>query len=419
MTVLWRAPIIVTTAVAFFETLASNRPSTLRRLHELPGSLIFVDEAHASLPVRLLPLTWYWMRIFSEEWSCQWVLSSGSLVKYWTLKSDELEINNMLFKESEVESLVPEKLRQKLSEYEQTRVDYIYEPAPFTREQLVQLVLSAPGPRLVIMNTVRNAALIAEDLRKAYGPGKADRVLHLSTALTPEDRDLAMNDILQKLRQKDETEWVLVATSCVEAGVNLSFRSGFREIASLLSLLQIAGRINRDGQYEDAAVYSFAMQDGQGLTRNPEMELSSRILEKYLKKRVTIDPSLSTDSIQKELAYSSPGFQRQIRQLVDAELNFNFPYVAENFHVIEEDSERNGKTVQKTILVLPDSLLAEKIRNGDGNWKIIQEKTVSVRESYAAKYHLPRLADGLYEWTLDYDSFLGIMRGVLDHLEDK
>jgi Rad3-related DNA helicase len=56
MTALWRAPIIVTTAVAFFETLASDTPSTLRRLHELPGSAVFVDEAHAVLPAKLLPL---------------------------------------------------------------------------------------------------------------------------------------------------------------------------------------------------------------------------------------------------------------------------------------------------------------------------------------------------------------------------
>lgn len=56
LTSLWRAPIIVTTAVAFFETLASNRPAALRRLHELPGSIIFVDEAHAALPLKLLPM---------------------------------------------------------------------------------------------------------------------------------------------------------------------------------------------------------------------------------------------------------------------------------------------------------------------------------------------------------------------------
>ena len=52
----WNAPIVVTTAVAFFETLASARPSAIRRLHELVGSAVFVDEAHAALPAKFLPV---------------------------------------------------------------------------------------------------------------------------------------------------------------------------------------------------------------------------------------------------------------------------------------------------------------------------------------------------------------------------
>ena len=55
LAVLWRAPVILTTAVQFFETLASNHPGQLRKLHELPGSGIFLDEAHAALPARLWP----------------------------------------------------------------------------------------------------------------------------------------------------------------------------------------------------------------------------------------------------------------------------------------------------------------------------------------------------------------------------
>jgi len=45
MAALWRAPIIVTTAVQFFETLAGNHPARLRKLHELPGSAVFVTKS--------------------------------------------------------------------------------------------------------------------------------------------------------------------------------------------------------------------------------------------------------------------------------------------------------------------------------------------------------------------------------------
>jgi CRISPR-associated endonuclease/helicase Cas3 len=49
----WGAPIVLTTAVQFFETLAANSPAALRKLHALPGSVVFLDEAHAAIPAHL------------------------------------------------------------------------------------------------------------------------------------------------------------------------------------------------------------------------------------------------------------------------------------------------------------------------------------------------------------------------------
>lgn len=57
----WTAPIIVTTAVQFFETLASNMPSKLRKLHQLPGSAVIIDESHAVLPIKLMLPAWKWI----------------------------------------------------------------------------------------------------------------------------------------------------------------------------------------------------------------------------------------------------------------------------------------------------------------------------------------------------------------------
>lgn len=76
----------VTTAVQFFETLASNHPSTLRKLHQLAGSAIFIDEAHAALPAHLWPQAWKWLRTLVENWGCHVVLGSGSLSHFWHLK---------------------------------------------------------------------------------------------------------------------------------------------------------------------------------------------------------------------------------------------------------------------------------------------------------------------------------------------
>ena len=86
---LWHAPIVVTTAVQFFETLASNHPASLRKLHQLPGSAIFIDEAHAALPAHLWPQAWKWLKDLRDNWRCHIVLGSGSLNRFWRLEEFE------------------------------------------------------------------------------------------------------------------------------------------------------------------------------------------------------------------------------------------------------------------------------------------------------------------------------------------
>lgn len=79
----WSSPIIVTTAVQFFEILASNRPGALRRFHELPRSMIYIDEVHSCLPTHLWRVTWSWIQELSRAWNCRWLLGSGSLPELW------------------------------------------------------------------------------------------------------------------------------------------------------------------------------------------------------------------------------------------------------------------------------------------------------------------------------------------------
>jgi CRISPR-associated endonuclease/helicase Cas3 len=80
---LWDCPVTVTTAVQFFETMAGAAAPKLRKLHELPGSAIFIDEAHAAIPAKLWPQTWIWLKELTESWGCHAVLASGSLVRFW------------------------------------------------------------------------------------------------------------------------------------------------------------------------------------------------------------------------------------------------------------------------------------------------------------------------------------------------
>lgn len=389
LTALWRAPIIVTTAVGFYETLASNKPAALRRLHELPGSAIFVDEAHAALPVHLLSVAWHWMRVLAREWGCYWLLASGSLVRFWTFQETIPESCTL-------PELVSEELRKQLMRYESSRVRFCWEPTPLSREELIHTVMDAPGPRLLIANTVQSAAVLARDIAKAYG---RERVEHLSTALTPKDRTETSNRIKKRLQDPSDADWTLVATSCVEAGVDFSFHTGFREAASLVSLLQTAGRINRNGLLDDADVWTFQMQDDPLLKRNPGLEGSAAILLKHLEEDLTPAPELSTRSIEDELR------QETCRKfdLYSKEMAQEFQTVAEKFVVIDSN----------TVPVVVDPELAESFCAGNGDWQLLQKNSVSIPKYNLDRYRVAELKPGLYSWELPYSSFLGYMEGII------
>lgn len=395
LTALWRAPIVVTTAVAFFETLSSHNPAALRRLHELPGSLIFVDEAHSALPLRLLPLAWHWMNVLSDEWSCYWVLASGSLVRYWELQP----LSGLSMPRPEIAELVRPDLQRELSRYESSRITFRWREKPIGRKELAEWVQEALGPRLLILNTVQSAAVIAADIAAEFGQ---THVEHLSTALTPEDRGNTIDRIRRRLADPDDADWTLVATSCVEAGVDFSFRTGFREISSLLSLLQAAGRVNRHGRNTEAVMWSFSLQDDSMLPKNPALDVSAAVLRSYFQKRLPITPELSTRSMQDELVRDD-SCMSAICDFAELEAAQQFRTLAQKFRVID----------QKTVLAVPDDSMASAIAEGRASWQELQRHAVSVRKEKIVLWHLREIADGIYQWTLGYDSFLGYMHGVL------
>lgn len=396
LTSLWRAPIVVTTAVAFFETLSSCQPSALRRIHELPGSVIFVDEAHNALPIKLLPLAWRWMNILADEWGCYWVLASGSLVRYWEL--DPLKEIGMA--QPKVTELVPYDLRNQLMAYEQNRIAFFNRELPVDCGDLIEWVANSPGPRLLILNTVQSAAVIASDMAQKYGRGCVE---HLSTALTPEDRSKTIKRIKKRLKDASDRDWTLVATSCVEAGVDFSFRTGFREMSSLLSLLQAAGRVNRHGQLKDAEMWSFSLQDNSMLSRNESLKGSADVLEDYFAGKIPITPELSTRSMNDEIIRNDSCI-KTIKQLMKQENAMQFQTVDRAFAVIDAD----------TIPAVVDSSLAEKIAHGESDWKTLQRRSVSIRCGKIKLWNLKEIAPGVYQWTLGYNDFLGYMSGVIN-----
>ncbi|MDO4581202.1 MAG: CRISPR-associated endonuclease Cas3'' [Bacillota bacterium] len=395
LTALWRAPIIVTTAVAFFETLASDSAASLRRLHELPGSAVFIDEAHAALPAHLLPIGWRWIKALSEEWSCYWVLASGSLSRFWT-------IGNIVgdAKTDDVPEITENTLRSSLASYEKNRIIYQYDPLPKATDALAHWVTTFPGPRLVILNTVQSAAVLADYIAENAGRTKVE---HLSTALTPADRDHTLGRIKRRLRDKSDADWTLVATSCIEAGVDLSFQVGFRELSSLSSVLQAAGRVNREGNASDAEMWVFRSVEDGLLKQNHGLKNAATVLRNYLDAGLQISAELTTQSIADEIAmYGLKGIHKR---LVENESLQNFQSVEREFNVIASDTQ----------LAVVDKKLAASVQCGKVNWQALQKASVRIPKYKLLELGIPQIVDDIYLWNLEYNDFLGYMAGIIKH----
>lgn len=348
------------------------------------------------MPLKLLPLAWRWMNVLAEEWSCYWTLASGSLVRYWKLP----QFSKTGMAHLSVEELVYSDLQKRLMVYEKGRVRFCFQEKPVTRQQLVEWVQSVPGPWLLILNTIQSAAVIANDFAKRFG---RSHVEHLSTALTPENREAEIERIKRRLADSSDTDWVLVATSCVEAGVDFSFRTGFRELSSLLSLLQAAGRINRHGKFTDAEMWSFTLQEDSMLKENTQLKTSREVLRDYFLHKIEITPELSTNSMEDEINRDDSCL-KTIEYLMKQENAMQFQNVAQEFKVIDSD----------TVTVVIDEAFAEEIAQGKGDWKQLQKKSVSISRTKIKQWNLKEIADDVFQWTLGYDEFLGYMRGVLD-----
>ena len=396
----WNAPIVVTTAVAFFETLAAARPSALRRLHELAGAAVFVDEAHAALPAKFLPVAWRWMQAFSDEWNVHWVLASGSLVRFWEME----EVWRAAGQSSsrKVPLIATKAIRDQAACYEQSRVRFETIGNALSVESLLDAVAGTPGPRLVILNTVQNAAVVARVLANSK---RFSGVFHLSTALTPADREATLGEVKKCLEADRDGNWVLVGTSCIEAGMDLDFATGFREMASLSSLLQASGRVNRSGVREGSTMVSFRLREGNGINRNRGLEDSIRVLRQLLGDSRPVGAELCTEALRRELQLD-PGLESLLSKVSAAEKRFDFPEVEKLFRIIGDNT--------RTVVVGDD--LVRRIESFEPvDWREIQKRSVQIWGYRIDELHVSELCrhPGIYAWHLAYSPFIGVMEGIL------
>ena len=231
----WDMPVVVTTAVQFFESLFANRPSRCRKLHNLADSVIIFDEAQ-TIP---LPYLQPCVRVIAEL-----VVNYGASCVLCTATQPAL---GPMFAAISPE-LAPREIAPAVPTSVFRRVRYGH-MGQLSDEELARR-LNAHEQVLCIVSTRKQAQTV-------YGLLDKEGSFHLSTLMTPEHRQTVLETVKERL--KEGLPCRVVSTSLIEAGVDVDFPAVYRAEAGLDSLVQAAGRCNREGKRppDESRVYIF------------------------------------------------------------------------------------------------------------------------------------------------------------------
>lgn len=225
----WDAPLVVTTNVQLFESLFSNKPSRCRKLHNIAGSVIVLDEAQA-IPTEYLEPCLAVLRELVAHYNCTVVLCTATQP---ALDNDKLR--NKLQKTHEI---ITDPQRY-YDELKRTQVHFIGKLA----DAELAAKIDAERQVLCIVPTKPQARTLYEQLHENDG------TYHLSTNMYPEHRRRILDEIRARLKSMQTCR--VVSTSLVEAGVDLDFPVIYRAMAGLDSIAQAAGRCNREGRLNE------------------------------------------------------------------------------------------------------------------------------------------------------------------------
>lgn len=223
----WDAPIIVTTAVQFFESLFADRPARCRKLHNITGSVIVLDEAQMLPPAVLRPCVAA-LDELALNYRSSIVLCTATQP---ALRSEDGFAGGF----SHMRELIsdPPTLYRALQ-----RVRVHREPRPLDDEALAHALRARPQA-LCIVNTRRHARLLYERIAGCAG------AVHLSTLMHARHRSAVLTEVRRRLRAGEPCR--VVSTSLIEAGVDVDFPAVLRAEAGLDAIAQAAGRCNREG----------------------------------------------------------------------------------------------------------------------------------------------------------------------------
>ncbi|MFD3157028.1 CRISPR-associated helicase Cas3' [Haloimpatiens sp. FM7330] len=234
----WNSGVVVTTFVQLLQTLIGNRNRMLKKFNSMRGSIILLDEVQA-IDIKFYRLVDYILKSAVKYLDCRIIMMTATKPLILQEGHELLKNNEKYFEKFERTNIIP-----KLE--------------PLTVDDFCDRFISNIEDKsyLIICNTIGQSLDIYKNLSEDLEEQERE-VSYLSTNILPIHRRERINEINKKLKNGEKP--ILVSTQVVEAGVDFDFDVVIRDIAPIDSIIQAAGRCNRNGKREKGEVYVYSM----------------------------------------------------------------------------------------------------------------------------------------------------------------
>ncbi|MBF6598902.1 MAG: CRISPR-associated endonuclease Cas3'' [Dehalococcoidia bacterium] len=385
----WDAPIVVTTTVQLFESLLGNRTSTSRKLHNLAGAVLILDEVQM-LPAKYIAPILDVLRGLVDHCGTTVLLSTATQPRFG---HPEFASPDEIAPDPAATFALLERVR------------YTFAPEPWSWPDAAA-ALRERRQALMVLNTKKDALAVIDALDD-------ENALHLSTLLCGAHRADVLTEVKRRLAAGEECR--LVTTQVIEAGVDIDFPAVFRAMGPLDRILQAAGRCNREGKDDVGEVTVFLPLEG-GLPPGT-YEMATQLTRKHLASGAA--GLQRPDAVGAYFAELYERIDPDADRIQEKRARMDFPEVRRAFRMIVDDTEDvivpYGDDAARATVA--GAVAGLRQRNGQGRelLRSLQPYTVAVRhgdiERAAGRGWLVPVTDGVREWVGDphaYDCRLGL-----------
>ena len=400
----WDNPIIVTTMVQFLETAMSSHGTKLRKFHNMANSVIVFDEIQ-SIPVNAINLFNEVVSFLSKILNCTILLCSATQPLL-----DKTDRRNLLL--SENPDLIGESDKYAVA---LKRTNIVPIPQEKDLDELADFIMDRAnenGNCLAIVNLKSEARKLYQRL-KELNTSKRFALVHLSTSMCGKHRADELGRMIKLL--ESHRPIICVSTQLIEAGVDISFACVVRAMAGLDSILQSAGRCNRNGESKEAKnVYVVSIKNERGLEKLKDIKLGKEITNRLVHDHPGAD-LLSDDILNEYYEFYFSFRQIEMDYPIDSSHNV-YTMLSSNEYdrkrYMDRTSKRYGhqlaqafRTASNQFHVIPNltkdvivdygdsATLLEQFRKGDMETKI---RTLHLLQDYSVSlfdYEIEKLSE--------------------------